>query len=389
MSGDVVRQLDSTAMPLARSEVASPRPALVEHSRPQQGADRLRAQTETQPRDRAFLRAFGLIFGAAIVATAATAVIVDPYATFGTGLVAPVVWLDRDEKANALEALVEKPAVVVLGSSRSMKLKPDCLGRLTGKAAFNFAVNSAQVEDYTAIYRYIRSLDHGAMRRLIIGVDPEAFHNAAVPDHRLQVSKRLSKHLDGAPSYPLASLGADLLSWQTLKDSVRAVRHAVLGGEARASAFGPDGYLTYVVWEDQIRRGVFDPKAHIEASVSEYTERYRGFTALSEGRVDAFRNLLKEAKAAGIEVDAFIPPLHPELARRLEANTTVAARTDETEALLRSLEGEALLRFHETSRLEAIGGDPALFFDGAHMMEANAIRLLSKIFGDTRTCALQ
>jgi len=61
--------------------------------------------------------------------------------------------------------------------------------------------------------------------------------------------------------------------------------------------------------------------------------------------------------------------------------TTLAARTRDTEALLSGFEQQGLLHFVRLPSLASFNGDPALFFDGAHMMEANTARVLSAVYG--------
>ena len=49
-----------------------------------------------------------------------------------------------------------------------------------------------------------------------------------------------------------------------------------------------------------------------------------------------------------------------------------------------------LLHLTDLESLDDFGGDPRLFFDGVHMMEGNATRLLRRIYGvGGPSCAVQ
>ena len=52
-------------------------------------------------------------------------------------------------------------------------LDPACVEGATGEPTFNFAVNSATVEDYEAIYNFSRHAGRPP-KHIIIGVDPQA-----------------------------------------------------------------------------------------------------------------------------------------------------------------------------------------------------------------------
>ncbi len=340
-----------------------------------------RVQARIDPRDRRFAQAFFGIFLGSCFLVAAASVVLDPLATFGTGAVTPVVWLDRDQKAQAYARLWPKPELLILGSSRVMKARPARVAQIAGVgSAFNFAVNSARAEDHAAILRMVADIGGGRVTHLLIGVDPECFHDNSPPDPRLEKSRHFRPYVDGLLPATKLNLGEQLLSLQALESVEKSLRHVVFGqGAPRSGVFDDLGFLSYPEWEEQQRRGVFVLAPNVQKSLHEYRIRYANFRSLDPKRLAAFREMLERARVLGAVVSAFIPPLHPDMVAAMQ-DTTLAVRTAETRALLASLERERLLEFHDFESIAAFGGRPDEFFDGAHLTEASTTKLVTKIY---------
>src|SRR5690349_19786525 len=85
---------------------------------------------------------------------------------------------------------------LILGSSRSMKLRPELLREKTGLEFFNFAVENARAEDYLAIERWVRQ-QTAPPNLLVVGLDIEALHDDDVPEEQLQANAELQFALAG------------------------------------------------------------------------------------------------------------------------------------------------------------------------------------------------
>lgn len=353
-------------------------------SAPQQAAARLLGRLQSSPRDRSFLTRLAVVWLVLSALAASAVVLLDPTGDLGTGLAPLVAPRDRDEKAAAFLRYHPGPEVLVLGSSHVMKLRPGCITELTGMRAFNFAVSGARAEDHLAILRFV--LDHGApaLKRLIVGVDPEAFQPHEL--ERVLKSHALWRYAGRGASARWSALGLELLDRKVLIAGLHSI-HLFGMPPPRPYSLEPDGFLRYTLLEEQTRSGTLPFGGYLRSTISGYRGMFRTFTALDPGRVAAFRELLAAARQRGIVVDAFIPPLHPELLRGLAGTPTFAARMGETEALLQSLEREGLLHRFDFGTLESFGADPREFFDGQHMMETNASRLLLKMHGKDAGCA--
>lgn len=232
----------------------------------------------------------------------------------------------------------------------------------------------------------------GPVQHVLLGVDPEAFHSTAAPDERLLKSRLLEQFIDPSLRPPLLlrlyHAGTEALTWETVVASARALRYAFIGGRPTpAYTFDSTGELHYSTWERQVRAGHFDQTSAVEASVIEYRSRYAQFEALSAKRIAAFTEFLRRARTLGVHVEAFIPPLHPSVAGDT-GNVTLAARTRDTDSLLASYDRSGLLHFARFPTLESFGGAANAYFDGAHMMEANAVRLIAAVYR-APICAIQ
>ncbi len=348
-------------------------------------------EAEPSPRDSAFIRGFLASFLSLAFLCSTLVWLTDPFAVFGTGLIPPVVSADRDYKVSLYRKLANKPEVIILGSSRVKTLDPACIQRVTGRSAFNFGVNAGGADDYLAIYRFLRADPQPPVRQIILGADPEALQEDEGENRALAQSRALGLLApDGVSRSRAATLSADLLSQESVGAALRSLRHRLL--EPRGlpqEALRDDGLQSYPVWDDEIRRGVFPEEERVLGSVPGVLGRYTSFPRLSLRKVGYLQTLVKEAHADGVEVIAFIPPVHPALERAAEGSTVLQQRSAEAARLLRRLESEGMLRYLETRSLENFGGDSTLYYDAIHLMPTNADRLLATLLGHPSGCALQ
>lgn len=334
---------------------------------------------------RAYIATFFLLTVVGLVPIVAVNIVVDPTAVFGSGVYPPVVWTARQSKLELFQALQTPPKTVVLGSSRAMKLPTEAVERHFGGPVFNFAVNSARTEDYLGIYDYVCA--EGARPDVIlIGVDVEAFHNGIPPDDRLVAVPEFSRTL-ALPRLWASRLKAiaESTSFSHLWLSSKAVLEP---RKERKSKFDPAGFLTYEDWERKIARGTHDLASEVERSKDEYLRRYAGFTGLAGWRVDALRRLVDRASHDGVRVVLYITPLHPQVLETLRRERNYSElRSDVSELLMGLSDGENVCAF-DSGDLSTFGGDPGLFYDGAHPREENNRRLLNTLVQEGN-CAVQ
>ena len=312
-------------------------------------------------------------------------VLVDPYGTVGTNLLASGVPRDPSTKAALIKQLGSPPQLVVLGSSRSLKVQPSYLHRLTGETVFNAGVRDATpVEEYALIH-FIHDRFPGAGIHWLWLLDVEAFRSDTISPELLD-SADLAPYVSRTDRLTSRFKGiVDLLSWRALEDSLSAIRASghssqpSLSGPdmtarriqhliARSDGFAPDGFYTRVDydWNKGMRKyeamyGDGTLYTHLHSLPKTYLER-------------ALADLNRWGEAPVI----VLTPMHPELKREL-APVGWAARHRELVSYLHELRARFRFRLLDFTSVRSFGGTPGGFYDPVHMREPNLHRMLSAI----------
>ncbi len=344
---------------------------------------------EPSPHDAGFLRTFFATTLALLAIVALFVVLTDPLGRFGTGLLPPVVSSDRDEKATLYRARSPAPEILVLGSSRSKTIAPACLQQLTGRSAFNFAVNGAGSEDLVAILHFVQAEGGSRLHTIYAGIDPEMLQSAGGVHRALEGSRYLARYAPGGVVPARGNLGADLFGWQAVSAAIHSAASRLQSGTPpREFTLDADGLQHYVRVESALARGEAPDAARILGSIPGILGRYESFPQLDSERVNALRQFAEEAHRSGVEVVAFIPPVHPAF-ERAAAATAWRPRTEETVRLLRALEQEGVLRYAEVRDLIATSPDTTQYVDAIHFLAPVAATLVQALTGSPERCALQ
>jgi hypothetical protein len=198
----------------------------------------------------------------------------------------------------------------------------------------------------------------------------------------------LGRFVSPSPADP-DRIWSDLLSDASLTAALRSVWHYRFDrGELPQEALAPDGLQTRPRWDQEIRTGRFPQQSVVLTTSRTIRTRYLGEPQLSPGRLAQFQLLLREARAAGVTVTAFVPPVHPALMRDA-AGTAFQSLTDSLVQVLRRAESAGMLRYVETRSLSDFAGDSTLYYDAIHMTAGNADRLLAALYRSPRRCAVQ
>lgn len=327
---------------------------------------------------RRFCRAFAMTLAIALGGIAALNVAVNPLGLYPTP---PHTVLTSNSRAEKVELLrhAPPPEVLILGSSRVMKLAPAEVTRLTGLRAFNAAVDSAMAEDDYAMLRFAAEDARAPLQLVILGLDVEAFHNTQPADFRLWSVAPLVSKLYASPFRPAWEKMTKAISGPQTKLSLRtlAARNAA---PVLTRRFEGDGTMHYPLWEREKAKGAYTLAPRVASSVVEYRRRFQGYAAISLDRAAYFRRTLAYAHARNLKVVVFLTPIHPEVVAALGLPYQRIRQR-----LLAELPGwcrEAGAGFVDLSELQSFGGDPAAFFDGGHVDDQNAARLLRRVLAD-------
>ena len=334
-----------------------------------------------------------------VAAVGAANALVDPYGSLGTGVVGPAVWTDRSAKVRLIERLTVPPRIVVLGSSRAMKVQPSYLTRLTGQPAFNAAVSSGRPVDAYVFARFLHQRFGGASQRYLWLLDQEAFADDTI-DPTLLADATLGGYLPTAERWrERAGDLSWLFSWRTLDLSWHTWRNGqesaptppggtptsdepaggVQGG--RQPTFAADGYR--VSDANTRAQAVGRPLAKgIARSRSIFLRRYQsGYPGLAASPKQFFERTVKTMNGWGATPVIVLSPMQPRLLRELQP-VGWDARHREVLAYLRGLQSRYDFVLLDMSHIGSFGGSPRAFYDGVHMTPFNYRKLVRTVLAD-------
>jgi hypothetical protein len=309
---------------------------------------------------------------------------VDPYGTVGTGALPPVTWTDRSLKVNLVEHLGAAPGVVVLGSSRAMKVQPSYITRRTGLPAFNAAVSSGKPVDAWAFVNFIHSRFPATPSRYLWLLDVEAFRQWPM-DPGLLNTPQLARFLTAGTRIG-SRLGQVplLFSWHTFWKSVRSVQRAAsqpqtpLRTSLGATQFAPDGLRVLDYHDRNLAKGLGLAK-ELPTTIRQGIATYRGdYSRLDPTDESYFQRTLAYMNGLGSAPVIALTPMQPQMLARV-ASLGYNARYHDVLAYLRSLQGRYRFELLDFTDLASFGGRAADFYDGYHMTVANTQRLVNAV----------
>jgi hypothetical protein len=336
-------------------------------------------------KSRRFSLSFLILLASLAASYLTCAVVINPRGYFNVNIF-PVVTLDSRQAKMKLFASfnISRPVDgLILGSSRAMKISGSELTNQLGQRFFNFSVDSAEAEDYLAIYRWVRSQDP-RLKTLVIALDVEALHDDDQLDGRLKSNADLMRVLgDRGQRPPLCTELQDALdrlkevfSRHYATDMAQSILLHVGSGVTPLVTFDVDGFLHYLAWE---RPSTLSLHARVAASREEYDRRFRSMTSLSNKRRDLLEQLLQDAGHNGITVVLWITPIHPDLADYLSRETRYALLLEETRAYVMYLGSKYGVTTYDFSSPALFGGTNSGWYDGAHIDSTNATVIALKL----------
>lgn len=295
----------------------------------------------------------------------------------------------REVKLNMIDDIDDAPDVLVLGSSRSMKLDPKVIKREAGVSAFNAAVSGGVNRDFNLYARYAHKR-WDELPHLVIGITNDTFRdddtNTLVTDQRLlgllDERQRLQERVASIPE--LASMG-------TFKLSLKAVMHGPVA-QAQASQVQDDSDRAVRNQRSSYRKDgmqLFDPifTGTLDERVDKQMRNFiKGafapmdtFTGVSAGGNTALSDLIRFANEQGDEPVLWLTPFQPDAAQLL-ADTTWQQRDMNMRRQLDRMRASGL-RFQVIDLTDpaSFSGTREDWHDGIHMTEANTARVVAEL----------
>jgi hypothetical protein len=310
---------------------------------------------------------------------------VNPYGMYSVNWLNPIVWSERREKLVLLERYPEKIDLLILGSSRTMRLDPVIFNFLTGLKAFNLSVNHARTEDFLALTRYVCAKKSQKPKHLIVGVDMNSFRGFYEIDNLLKYYPELFYFLDNNEQTKVLddlSIGWNKyvkgLSFHQTVQSFKSISTYLKHGQWENSyRFGQNGLLTYNKLEEKTEGNVRLNKI-LDQRIVSLQHKTTVFGGFSEKRKVYFEELLGFCNKEDIRVTAVLLPDHPRIVKALKG-TSFEKLNKSLKDLLAVVETSYGINIVDASRLESFDGDPNGFFDDIHMTHANSALLVRYI----------
>jgi hypothetical protein len=312
--------------------------------------------------------------------------VVNPLNFYPPRLVRPLTYGDQLTKVDLMNALTQKPEVLILGSSRTMKLAPADVTALTGLTAFNGGVSSSRPEEWYAMLSHAVDDLHWQPKELVVGVDMETLFYHGAPNDDLLSSGDLRPYLP--LHWYLGSLedrATLLFSYKQLKWSREALALQAGPRQPAAITFDADGLLHYVGWEKAVATGTY--QLATDVNKRDYVNnRYgplagaNGAATLDPERTALFEQMLKLATDHGVRVRLFTTTFHPSVLAALQPLPVFAqVHRDAVQYLTDAAARYPGVSFVDFTDLSAFGGDPDNFFDGVHIRQENGRKLLERL----------
>lgn len=276
----------------------------------------------------------------------------------------PQVEYSRLVKTGLLPQLASAPQIVVLGSSRAMRVNPLRVQTRTGHTAFNAAVTSGTLADAYCFIRLVRDTFPGSSQRYLWLLDVEQFRNTRLYPGILAQAE-LARYL---PEWALTAVGAAVrearvTTHQGARESLGTAAGVRYGNEA---VWSPDGFLIWNRWDYWLTKGRTLKKG-LECSLRKYRSVYpRRFAALNTMPMRFAEETIRLMNEWGAEPVIVLTPYHPVL-RSMIDKRGAASRRREVTSFFRRLRAQGLrLRLIDMTSVTRFHGWRSGFYDGTH-----------------------
>ncbi|MBN2385601.1 MAG: hypothetical protein JXB85_01175 [Anaerolineales bacterium] len=278
----------------------------------------------------------------------------------------------RTAKYELYHRLATTPQVVILGSSRAMRLQPTYVQQTLGYTAFNWALESGESEDFVIALRYMLSQNETLPEAFLIEVAPPLPQGVdLVVEHApIQLLPWLDR--DVAWRTILDQLKTPL-SFQALTDAVYIpLRMLVFGSTQGVSTFGPEGQFIHdpmLVLTD--RNALL--QNNIENLPAPHCQQLDGGGIRN---IEEFAQIATEHHSAMI---FYVSPRHPAYYSAVmlpdaEYLTCQAALTEYMHALEQRFDNITFLDFTQLQSVNELGQEG--FIDSHHLTPLGSDRLV-------------
>jgi hypothetical protein len=274
----------------------------------------------------------------------------------------------RTEKIRLLDKAAQAPQLLILGSSRAMRVDPALLRRLTGLRGFNAAVSSGTCADTWCFLHLVADRFPAAPTPRVLWVlDVEQFRGRVIHPWLLSVP-RLTQYIPaqflpaaGSPSSAGTSAAAGLV---VVPSPARPATQAAAGYGYRR-VYAANGFLRWAPDDLRTARG-WTLADGIADSVQKYRGIYpRGFKAVGGMPSWFVRESITLLNQEGVRPVIVLSPYQPQLLSFI-AGRGWPRRHQQVLDFFASLRPSCDFVLLDMTRLSSFGGRPTQFYDGTH-----------------------
>jgi hypothetical protein len=274
----------------------------------------------------------------------------------------------RTEKIRLLDKAAQAPQLLVLGSSRAMRVDPILLGRLTGLRGFNAAVSSGTCADTWCLLHLVADRFPAAPTPRVLWVlDVEQFRARGIHPWLLSVP-RLTQYI---PAQFLSAAGSPSSAGTSAADGLVVVPPPARPATQAAAGYGyrrvyaANGFLRWAPDDFKAAHG-WTLADGIADSVQKYRGIYpRGFKAVGGMPSWFVRESIALLNREGVRPVIVLSPYQPQLLSFIVGRGW-PRRHQQVLDFFASLRPSCDFVLLDMTRLSSFVGRPAQFYDGTH-----------------------
>lgn len=265
------------------------------------------------------------------------------------------------------------PDILLLGSSRAVRIDPQLVRRLTGARLYNGGVSTAGARELRVLTSFADLRTPGALPQVVVMLDIEAFDNRRptprVVDYQLRIDAAYRRCQRPAACRRAWQLHARRL----VVDAISRQR----GGRPYRQTQRADGMLLNDVLARLDRSELAELlDRRIGLRIASY--RRGGFDRVYERPRFAFDRLLAIANARGVTPTLVLTTMHPSCVRRC-GPAGWNARRREVRRMLADLQRTRDFRVIDLSYVASWGGSASDLFDDVHLRPGGATRVVQRL----------
>ncbi|MDP8208487.1 MAG: hypothetical protein P9L92_17615 [Candidatus Electryonea clarkiae] len=263
--------------------------------------------------------------------------------------------------------------MLILGSSRTMRMDSQITDSL-GYKTYNFAMFNTRMEDQYCILKLVLDKNRTKLKKVILGIDPEMFHNNRDVDWRLYSVPVLSDYLYEWQRRPISDFTGKIVQIN-VRNTIWSVLFYIQG-KSKAKEKG------FIAENGNIFDTPLQPQnvavEKMDHNKSEYLKMMSNFTDLDSTRLKYLDDFLDLCYENEIDVALYLTPVHPEMYLHLDKNSEYGRMHQKLAEYLSGKDYPNLL-YRDYSVPELFEGRNEDFTDLSHMASVNCYLVMQKL----------